>query len=330
MKFESFFPFALAALFMAPPYLWAEPGADEAVDKNDPQQVLAYRGDAILTQAAIDAAFSRIPEESRIAFVRDGAKVDKLVQSLLQAETVAMDADRAGFSQEPRIMERVRLAARQELAQAWLDEQANLTPEADYAAMAYEDYLAHPEKYMSEVLLDVTHILIGTKERTAEEALALAKELKARLSADPTLFDSLVKEYSDDPSAAHNAGRFLKVRPGQMVKPFEQAAYGLSIPGQISDPVETEFGYHLIRLDKRYDAKVIPFDRVKENAEEQMRAKHIESYRTAFMQKLLQDPVIIPKGAVEVMAKRYFGENLKNAPIFTEEGIQQVDDDTGD
>ena len=65
-----------------------------AFDKADPQQVLAYQGDAVLTQAAIDGAFSRIPEKDRLMFIRDGAKVDQMVRGLLQAEVVALDAEK--------------------------------------------------------------------------------------------------------------------------------------------------------------------------------------------------------------------------------------------
>jgi peptidyl-prolyl cis-trans isomerase C len=322
MKFEKILTYYLGLVVLAPQCLLAQTESEAAIDKDDPQQVFAYQGDAILTQTAFDAAISRIPENSRMAFVRDGSKIETLTKNLLQAEVVAVDADKNGFSSDPLVQARMRQAARKELALAWVEEQARRVPAADYAAMAHEDYLAHPEKYMTDVMLDVSHILIGTEERSAEEALALAQELKARLSADPELFDALVKEYSDDPSAESNSGRFRKIRHGQMVKPFETAAYALSTPGQISDPVETEFGYHLIRLDRRYESEVIPFEEVRERAEEQMRAKHIDSYRTAFLRKLLQEPIVVPEGALEIMAKRYFGENLENAPVFTEDGIE--------
>ncbi len=312
--------FLLAA---APPWLPAQTAPATAINTSDPQQVLAWQGDAVLTQAAIDGAFSRIPERDRLQFVRNGAQVDQLVKSLLQAEVVALDAEKSGFSNDPVVVERVRLAARKELAEAWLQEQSKRVPAADYAAMAYEDYLAHPENYMTEVKLDVTHLLLASKERTAEEALALATQLRARLAADPALFDALVEEYSDDPSKKSNAGKFRKIRHGQMVKPFELAAYALSSPGEISTPVETEFGYHLIRLDRRYAAEVIPFADIKEKAEAQMQAKHIDSYRVSFMQKLLQGPIAFPPGAIEIMARRYFGEDLENAPVFTEDGVKE-------
>jgi peptidyl-prolyl cis-trans isomerase C len=309
-------------LIMAAPGFPAQARADDIIDTTDPQQVLAYQGDAVLTQDAIDAAFSRIPEQDRLAFVRDGGKVDTMIRSLLQAEIVALDAEKAGFEKQTEVLERVRLAARKEIAEAWIQELAKRTPAADYAAMAHEDYLAHPEHYATGVKLDVSHILIGKREHKPEDALTLAKQLKERLAEDPSQFDAMVAEYSDDPSKAANKGKFTNVRRGQMVKAFEDTAYRLSSPGQISDPVETEYGYHLIRLDRRIESQVPPFEQVKEVAEARMKAKHVESYRASYLQKLFSEPVVFPEGSIEIMARRYFGDELEKAPIYTEEGIK--------
>jgi peptidyl-prolyl cis-trans isomerase C len=291
-------------------------------DRSNPQTVFAYQGEAVLTQVALDGAFSRIPEEYRLAFIRDGAKVDKLVKNLLQAEVVARDAEQSGFSQEIEVQQRVLLAARKELAEAWLDELVKLAPAADYAAMAREDYQAHPEAYSSAATVDVTHILIGTDKRPHDEAEAIALELQARVEQDPALFDGLVQEYSDDPGKDENSGRYLQVKRGQMVKPFEDAAFTLRTVGEITAPVETEYGFHLIRLDQKNEPVLQPFERVKAEAMEKIKARYLADYRTRYLQKLLQDPIEFPEGSVEVMARRHFGEDLEKAPVFTEEGIK--------
>lgn len=313
----------LLLLGMAP-LLSAQDLPPAELDRGDPQTVFAYQGEAVLSQAALDGAFSRIPEEYRLMFVRDGAKVDKLVKSLLQAEVVARDAEKSGFSQDAAVQQRVLLAARKELAEAWLDELVQRAPDADYAAMAQEDYLAHPEAYSTPATVDVTHILIGADKRSPEEAEAIALELQARLKQDPGLFDSLVQEYSDDPGKAENSGRYLHVKRGQMVKPFEDTAFALRTVGEITAPVETEYGFHLIRLDQKHEPVLQPFEQVKAQAMEKMKARYLADYRTRYLQKLLQDPIEFPAGSVEVMARRYFGENLENAPVFTEEGIKSA------
>jgi len=302
--------------------LLAQEVPTESIDRNDPNIVFAYQGDAILTQIALDGAFNRIPEDVRLMFIRDGAKVDQLVKNLLQAEVVALDADAAGFSQDPVIQERVMLAARKELAEAWVEEIIRRAPEADYAAMAKEDYLLNPEKYSSETTVDVTHILIGTESRLPSEAQAIAIELSEQLSEDPSQFDALVMEYSDDPGKDSNGGKYKNMNKEQLVEPFADAAFSLTEIGEISMPVETQYGFHLIRLDGRKDAVIPPYEQVKDSAELEMKQKHISAYQKQYLQRLLLDPIEFPEGSVEVMARRYFGEDLEHAPIFSEEGIE--------
>jgi len=289
---------------------------------SDPREAFACQGEAVLTQANIDGAFSRIPEKNRLMFIRDGAKVDMMVKSLLRAELVALDAEKAGFAAQPEVQQRMILAARKELAEAWMEELSNRAPEVDFTAMAQEDYILNPDSYRTDVVLDVSHILIDMKERSPEEALALATKLKAELVADPSRFGAIVDEYSDDPGKSSNSGQYRNVKKGQMAKPFEAAAFAMKEVGEISDPVETEYGFHIIRLDRTEGGDLPPYDQVKGEAATRVKAKYLETYRMNYLQNVLKHPVVLPEGAVEVMARRYFGEDLEKAPIFTEDGPQ--------
>jgi len=103
---------------------------------------------------------------------------------------------------------------------------------------------------------DVTHVLVaykgasaapGTVTRTKEEALARAQDLKKQITAG-TSIDEIARTQSDGPSAA-NGGKLTGVAAGDLVPAFEQVAFTQQ-PGVISEPVETPFGYHLIRVDK--------------------------------------------------------------------------------
>lgn len=103
---------------------------------------------------------------------------------------------------------------------------------------------------------DVSHILVAYKganaapanvTRTKEEALAKARSLKQQLTNGAN-FEQLARNNSDGPSA-QNAGKLGPIARGQLVPSFEQVAF-TQAPGIISDPVETPFGYHLIRVDK--------------------------------------------------------------------------------
>jgi peptidyl-prolyl cis-trans isomerase D len=111
-------------------------------------------------------------------------------------------------------------------------------------------YDANSAKFQSDEQRHASHILIGIgggsdKEKTAakEKAAGILAELKK----NPKQFAELAKKYSQDPSGA-NGGDLGTFGRGAMVKPFDDAVFSMKV-NQISDLVESEFGYHIIRLD---------------------------------------------------------------------------------
>lgn len=307
---------AVLCLVSTPPAAALELTREAPLDKNNPEVVFAYQGDAVLTQTGIDGAFSKLPEAHRLVFIRDGAQVDRLVRNIMKSKVLALDAIENGLLEDPIVRERVIQAAHKELAEAWIAQIKKNAPEADYEAMAYEDYLANPDDYRTPEYIDVTHILIGTKERSDEEALELALSVREKALEAPESFSELVKEYSDDPAKVKNAGSYLRVGRGKMAKPFEDAAFALESEGDISTPVGTDYGYHIIRLDKRYAPRPRAFEDVRQEAVAEMKEKHQNKYRETYIKALLADGIVLPEGSVQVMLERHFGENLENAPQY--------------
>jgi peptidyl-prolyl cis-trans isomerase C len=279
-------------------------------------EVLARQGDIVLTQGEIDAAFARIPEVHRLAYIRSGDQVDALIRNLLQNKVVAAEARKEGYEKNPLVEKRMALTGEKELAEAWMAHVIANAPDADYEALAYEAYVADPEQWMSKPYLDVSHLLISSQNKPDAEALESIQSLRVELDADPGRFDELILEYSEDPSKDLNQGRFPKMYRGQMVKPFEDAAFAIQAPGDITQPVQTSYGYHLIRLNQKYPSEVLPFDTIREDAIEKARQKHLSQYRANYLRNLLSEPIKLEDGAVEAMVKRYFGENLELAPVF--------------
>ena len=292
--------------------------AEEITVPVDPAEIIAYSGEVYLTQKEIDAAFTRIPEKDRLAFIRDGAKVEQVIQSLLKRKAMANDATKAGYDQSPLMPELISLAADKELAENWLLQVVRNAPGADYEALAYEDYIANPDTYRTEEILDISHILIGNQERSNKEAEELANLLITRLEKDPSIYQELVMEYSDDPAKTANGGRYPEMHRGQMVAEFEQAAFALKEPGQISASVQTDYGFHIIRLNARHGNTLPEYEAIKDQAVAAARRKYYENYQQVYLRNLLSNPIVIPDGAVEIMARRHFGDDLELAPDFAE------------
>ena len=292
-----------------------EPGEQQS---GSPDDVFAIQGEAVLTQAEIDAAFSQIPAEYRLAFIRDGERVNQLLIKLLRSRLVADAARAAAYDKEKLVQTRMALAAEKELAEAWIAHVVETAPEADYEALAYEYYLANPEKFTTEATVDVSHILISSETRSEEEALGKALEIRQRLLDDPASFDALVEEYSDDPGKASNGGRYTQIKRGQMVKPFEEMAFSMEVQGELSEPVKTTHGYHIIRFNQAHPAGLTPFESVKAQSIKQAREKYLSEYRIRYIRQLSSGTIELPDGAVEAMVTRYFGEDLELSPDYAE------------
>jgi foldase protein PrsA len=126
--------------------------------------------------------------------------------------------------------------------------------------------------------IKASHILVKD-EKTA-------KEVKAKLDKGED-FAKLAKEYSQDPGSAANGGDLGWFGPGKMVKEFEDAAYKLKV-GQVSDPVKTDYGYHIIKVTDKEEKK--PFGEMKEQIEFEVKRSKLDSAKVqSKVEKLIKD-----------------------------------------
>lgn len=124
-----------------------------------------------------------------------------------------------------------------------------------------EYYEEHKDAFVDQAAVRASHILVDSKEK-AEEA---AEKIKNGLD-----FAEAAKEYSSCPSkdAGGDLGEFTR---GRMVPEFENAAFEMEV-GEVSEPVQTQFGYHIIKVTEKKEANKKSFDEVKEQAKAQVLA----------------------------------------------------------
>ncbi len=294
-------------------FLLVLPHSVYAETQTSDSELLAQRGNGKVTQAEFSARADRIPANIRQATLRDTGRLRSVLNTLLLRAQLAADARAAGFDQGKIVQGRMRLAADAELAEAWMQRYVEIQPEGDYEQLAREYYELNKKDMLSPPQVDVTHILISTEDRTLDEAKERVDSVSQQLEGNPELFDELVMTYSDDASAKANQGKFYKVNKGDMVESFEEASFAMTV-GSISKPVKTQYGFHIIRLDHFYAAKMLDFDDVSIQLIESARTQHEERLKQEYLSELSALDVIMSQQSLKEMVDRQLGDDYAESP----------------
>ncbi len=290
-----------------PPGLGPAPGAAPAAPAPQvaPDKVVLTVGDMKITRAQFEEVLATIPPQQRGQFSTPAGR-RKLAEQLAELDAMAQEARARKLDQSPEVKAEVDLRVNQTLAQKLYQNFLDTAKPDDAALHAYFD--AHKSEYEE---VKAKHILIRVgpapgpakpdqKNRTDAEALAMANDIRAKIVAGGN-WDELAKAYSDDTGNAQSGGELGTFGHGRMVPQFEKVAFSAEV-GKVTEPVKTQFGYHLILVEER---KSKTFEEVKAQLEQKMR------------------PDMAQKNVAEVRAKAnivmdddYFGKAAPPAPML--------------
>jgi len=141
------------------------------------------------------------------------------------------------------------------------------------------EYNAKRADFTTKESVEASHILV----KSEAEAKKIYNDIKAGKD-----FAELAKNNSQDPGSKNNGGSLGYFSKGQMVPEFEKATFSLKI-GEVSQPVKTSFGYHVIKKTGYKPEQVMPFDQVKQNLEQQVKADKQREFFTAWRDKAIKD-----------------------------------------
>jgi peptidyl-prolyl cis-trans isomerase D len=137
-------------------------------------------------------------------------------------------------------------------------------------------YDAHLAQLAAQEKREARHILVASPKSASPadraKARSKAESLLAQVRKSPGSFAEIAKKNSDDPGSAAKGGDLGEFGRGMMVKPFEDAVFKMK-PGQISDVVETDFGYHIIKLEA---VKAVSFDNMRADVEREVRKQEAQ------------------------------------------------------
>jgi hypothetical protein len=232
-------------------------------------------GKTRITKARFDSYLAALPDRMRAQFQTPDAR-RRFANDLSEMIAMAEEARRQGLDQKNEIKARIEFSTWQALANALTES----IPLGETALREYYD--AHKDQYTQ---VSGRHILVrfkgsrvpirsGQQDLSEEEALARTQELRKRITGGED-FGAVARSDSDDTGSGAQGGALGMFTRGRMVPEFEKAAFSLPV-GEVSEPVRTQFGYHLIQIQEQ---KQQDFDEVKAAIEQRLRPEHDEKLR---------------------------------------------------
>lgn len=250
--------FALAAFFAAGALSLVQPA--QAAESS----VATVNGKAI-KQSLVDYIVKDATARGQTV---DANVREVILSKLITSELVYQEAQRLGLDKQPDYVAKEELTRRELLVNTYLQDflKKNPVSEADTKA-AYEKYKAE----MGDKEYSARHILVSTE--------AEAKDVIAQLGKGGD-FAKIAKDKSKDPGSKEKGGDLGWFSPGGMVKPFSDAVTKLQKGSYTTTPIQTQFGWHVIKLDDVRDMQPPAYDKVKEGLQKQLQQRQLEKLLT--------------------------------------------------
>jgi peptidyl-prolyl cis-trans isomerase C len=227
----------------------------------------------------LDLERERIP--AHLHMLMESADVQKrYAQDLIRREILLQEAARRQIDSRPVVTDRVRQVKEQMMLQTLLKEEISdkvQVPEGDVQAY----YEGHPEEF-SRDRLRAGHILVATEG----EAQQVVERLKGKEA-----FEGLARRLSLDKVSGAKGGDLGTIERGTMVPEFEKAAYALKV-GEVSAPVKTRFGFHIIRVTRREERPAAPLAQIREELQQRLLGERQQTAFDAFVEGLRQHATV--------------------------------------
>ena len=244
----------LAAGALAPAFAQdAAPAVEAAAPA--PEAVIATVGGQPVTEA--DLSFTAEQMGQELSQIPPDQIRPLLLRTVISMKVLAAAGREAGLGDTPLFQLNMSFLEDQALRRAYLADLFAKSVTEDAVRAEYAKFVAD---FVPAEEIRASHILVATEEE--------AKTVKADLDAGGD-FAAIAKEKSIDPGAA-NGGDLGFFGKGMMVAPFEAAAYALTDIGQVSDPVQSQFGWHVIRLDEKRESSPPAFEQVASQLQQQL------------------------------------------------------------
>lgn len=254
---------------------------------------------AVVRVADVHSELRRAPAAERKNILSKPEMVQQIASNVLVRRVLAEQATQDGLTTDPVIGATLAIAKDRVLSDARLArlDEKNTPTAAALDAYANDIYRTSAARFEKPAQTRARHILLA---KDGPQALEKARNLLAQLRVGAS-FEEFAKANSTDPGSAVRGGDLGFFGAGKMVQPFEEALGKLSKPGELSDVVESEFGYHIIRLEERREKSVQPYAEVREQLLSEARTAILNGSRVQIVRDLSKD-FVFDREAIDALA----------------------------
>jgi peptidyl-prolyl cis-trans isomerase C len=272
-----------------------------------PAGVVVRQSGLDLTMDDIDARIARVPAEHRAGFFNDPERIEQTLRTMLIGRILAQQATDLGLAADPLVQAEIEAARTEVLARHRLARFAKSLPEIDQSQLARENYLANPDKYSTPDQYDVRHLLIMFRNHGVDEAKRLAGELREQFIREGGEFEAFVRAHSEETTAKEDGGLLPNVKKGDTEIDFQDTFLALK-PGEVSQPVKTKWGMHLIQLVAVHPGGRQPYEEVKATIESELAAELRKRQQGDFMARVRSGSLEANEELVASLRTRYLPE----------------------
>jgi peptidyl-prolyl cis-trans isomerase C len=239
----------------------------------DAGAVVARYGGKELTTSEAQEAMKRLPGPSRV-YLSSPDRKRQFIDNLIVNDLMFEEGRRTGLADDPDIKRQVDDFRERLVVQRVMRDLRQRPEVSDEEAK--QKYDANPNLY-STTQIRASHVLVKDE--------ATAKALREQLVTNPDSFADVAKEKSTDLGSGRRGGELGLFGAGRMVPEFEAVAFALK-PGEISEVVKTQYGWHIIKVTERKDGTVRPFEQVKTQIKSQVANQRLQAQLDQYMNGL--------------------------------------------
>jgi len=262
------------------------------------KDIVAKIGERTITLSDLDRIIAYAPTEKQKMIQSNPQLKEEILKQYVHSIVLSDLAKKKGFDQTPEIKEKLEFYKDSMLANEFLKKEVS-----DKLTLSEEEklqyYKSHQDEFRVPEMVRARHILIAADKTASPEIKKKAKEkavdILQKLQAGED-FAKIASEVSDDPATKSKGGDMGFFPRGMIIKPFEDAAFSLQ-PGEISDIIETQYGYDIIKVEEKKPSYIESYDAVKDKIGQKNLQANMQSENKKFIDKSMQDAdaVIYPE-----------------------------------